>query len=305
MPYPFDPELVPAIPELPSQDLSDLPATRARRQAAAAARTVDLSGVTLHSVAVDGIDVHVYRPAGARGSLPAVLVIHGGGWVLGSLVELHPRAAELCRKLQAVIVAPAYRLAPEHPYPTPFEDCWATLTWLATHTSELGIDPTRIAVHGNSAGANLAAAVALRARDDGGPALRFQCLCSPVTDDRLQTASMRTFTDTPGANLGFLSGCWDRYLGPGVRGTDAVTAYAAPARAQDFSGLPPAYVNAMEFDPLRDEGIAYAGALLAAGVAAELHVFPGAFHGSYRIGGARVSQRELAEIVVVLRRALN
>jgi acetyl esterase/lipase len=306
MAYRFDPELVAAIPGLPSQDLSNLPAARAERQANAAARPVDTRGVSVRELHVtEPLTVRVYTPEAAVGPLAAVLLLHGGGWVLGSLVELHPRAVALCRELGAVIVAPEYRLAPEHPFPTPFEDCWATLNWLAANAAELGVDPARIAVHGNSAGANLSAAVALRARDEGGPTLRFQCLCSPVTDDRLATASMRTFTDTPGANLPFLTGCWDRYLGAGMRGTDAVSAYAAPARADDLSGLPPAYVNAMEFDPLRDEGIAYARALLAAGVATELHVFPGAFHGSYRIATAAVSRRELAEIVDVLRRALS
>ena len=299
MAYAFDPELVPGIAGLPSQDLDDLTGTRAQRQAIAAARPVDLAGVRMDRHGVAGVEVRIYTPDADRRERPAVLLLHGGGWMLGSLVELHGRAVNLCRELDAVVVTPEYRLAPEHPFPAGFDDCFATLRWLHASARSLGIDPDRVAVHGNSAGANLGAAVALRARDERGPRVRFQCLCSPVVDDRMRAPSMQRFIDTPGVNRSFIEACWAHYLAGAT-----ATPYAAPARADDLSGLPPAYVSAMEFDPLRDEAIAYAQAMLQAGVPVELHTFPGAFHGSYRIDAA-VSRRELGEVVEVLLRALR
>jgi acetyl esterase/lipase len=165
------------------------------------------------------------------------------------------------------------------------------------------VDPARIAVAGQSAGGGLAAATALLARDRGGPALRFQLLEIPELDDRLDTPSMRAFTDTPLWNRPNAEWSWRHYLGPDH--VAETSAYAAPARARDLAGLPPAYVSTMEFDPLRDEGITYALRLLQAGVQVELHSHPGTFHGSALIAGAEVSQRGAREVVEALRRALS
>ncbi|MFD1541774.1 alpha/beta hydrolase fold domain-containing protein, partial [Nonomuraea guangzhouensis] len=161
------------------------------------------------------------------------------------------------------------------------------------------IDPARIAVGGHSAGAGLAAAMALRARDEQGPPIRFQLLNQPELDDRQDTWSARNFTDTPWMTRDKLAATWRHYLG-----STPATQYAAPARATDLSGLPPAYIATAELDPLRDEGMGYAMRLLEAGVSVELHQWPGTFHGSQAILSAEVSQRQLAELTGALRRAL-
>jgi acetyl esterase/lipase len=212
---------------------------------------------------------------------------------------------EFARELGVVVVAVDYRLAPETPFPGPLEDVYAGLLWVAKHADELGIDPQRIAVHGVSAGGGLCAALSLLARDRGGPHIAFQFLAVPEVDDRLATVSMNAYVDTPVWNRPAAVLSWDSYLGAGVPGSDSVSPYAAPARATDLTGLPPAYVSVMQFDPLRDEGIAYALALLAAGVTTELHLFPGTFHGSAMAAHTEISQRELAEELAVLRKALG
>ncbi|BBJ46403.1 alpha/beta hydrolase [Streptomyces antimycoticus] len=312
MRYPLDPELTAALAIPPTVDLGDPAAARAEEaRRLAASPEPDTTGVTVHDVTVprpDGrshLTLRVYTPSGPRRPLPALYDIHGGGFVLGSIEATHARSIRLCRELGTVVVAVAYRLAPEHPYPAPLQDCYAGLAWLAAHAADLGIDATRIAVHGQSAGGGLAAAVALLARDRGGPAICFQYLGVPAVDDRLSSDSMRQFVDTPAWDRPSARLSWSCYLGTGIPGTDDVSPYAAPARATDLSDLPPAYITAMQFDPLRDEGIAYALALQAAGVSVELHLFPGTFHGSVGVPAAEVSRRELAEETAVLRRALR
>jgi acetyl esterase/lipase len=195
-------------------------------------------------------------------------------------------------------------LAPEHPFPAGLEDCYAALVWLHDQADALGVDPARVAINGGSAGGGLAAGLALLARDRGGPAICFQYLGIPELDDTLDTPSMQQFHDTPMWSRPQAVQSWQWYLGDAY-GTDDVSPYAAPARATDVAGLPPAYVSTMEFDPLRDEGINYALKLLAAGVSVELHSFPGTFHGSAMVTGAAVTQRDGAERFVVLRRALG
>jgi acetyl esterase/lipase len=194
-------------------------------------------------------------------------------------------------------------LAPEHPFPAGLEDCYVALVWLHENAKELGVDTTRVAVNGGSAGGGLAAGLALLARDRGGPAICFQYLGIPELDDRLDTPSMQRFTDTPMWARPSAEVSWKWYLGENHDGE--VSSYAAPARAVDLSGLPPAYVSTQEFDPLRDEGIIYALRLLQAGVSVELHSFPGTFHGSGIVTTAAVTRREQAEKFAVLRRALG
>jgi acetyl esterase len=306
VPYAFDPELAPVVPRLGKPDFTDIPATRRYEGPPPA---VDRTGVRVDDVHVPGpagapdVRLRLYHPDTTTAPA-AILTVHGGGFVTGSIDGSDARSAAFARDLGVLVVSVDYRLAPEHPYPAALEDCYAALTWLAAHADELSVDPGRIAIHGASAGGGLCAGLALLARDRGGPAIAFQYLGIPVTDDRMTTPSMTAFTDTPNWDRPSAALCWDAYLGAGVRGTPDVPVYAAPARAGDLTGLPPAYVSVMHFDPLRDEGIAYALALLAAGVPVELHLFPGTFHGSTRIPSA-VSRRETAEATEVLRAGLR
>ncbi|MET9671210.1 alpha/beta hydrolase [Streptomyces sp. NPDC006475] len=313
MPHRLDEELAAALPALLHVDLADIPAARkqtARRLYAAPLATDPV--ISVRNVRVPGpagqpdVPLRLFIPVEASARpLPVIYDIHGGGYVLGSADSVQGRDIRLCRQTGAVVVSVDYRLAPEHPYPAALEDCYAGLLWLSSHASEIGVDRARIAVYGQSAGAGLAAALTLLARDRGGPSLCFQYLGTPALDDRLNTPSMQRFTSTPGWYRSNAEQSWKSYLGLGLPGTDGVPPYAAPARATDLSRLPPAYITAMEFDPLRDEGIGYACALLHADVAVELHVFPGTFHGSVGVNTAEVSRRELAEETAVLTRALR
>jgi acetyl esterase len=310
MTYAIDPELAAVLPMLPVSDLDDLPTARKGfADLIAAMPQPDASGVLVEDRRIPGpagapdVPIRIYRPE--RPVAPAAVYdVHGGGFILGDLEIDHARNLVLAQELGVVVVSVDYRLAPETPFPGPLEDVYAGLVWTAEHAAELGVDPQRIAIHGNSAGGGLSAGLALLARDRGGPHIAFQYLGVPEVDDRLSTPSMTAFTDTPIWNRPNAVISWDAYLGRGVPGTDGVSPYAAPARATDLAGLPPAYVSVMHFDPLRDEGIAYALAMLAAGVTVELHLFPGTFHGSGLAEHAAVSRREKAEAVAVLRRAL-
>ncbi len=296
----MDPELEAFIPFFPQVDLTD--PVRARKdlaEVAAAVPAADTTGLEIEDRTVPAdpdVAVRVYRPQRAQG---AIVWLHGGGWVMGDLDTEHPAASRLSADSNAVVVSAGYRRAPEHPFPAALDDAYAVLTWTARHAAELGIDPERIAVGGHSAGGGLAAAAALRARDQRGPAICFQLLNQPALDDRQQTWSQRNFTDTPWMNRNKIGTTWRHYLGSAL-----ATPYAAPARATDLSGLPSAYIATAEFDPLRDEDIDYAVRLLQAGVAVELHQWPGTFHGSQAIMSAGVSQRQIAELFAALRRAL-
>ncbi|HEX4434618.1 MAG TPA: alpha/beta hydrolase, partial [Acidimicrobiales bacterium] len=252
------------------------------------------------------VAVRVYRPAqpAAHTLVPGVVMIHGGGFVIGSVDAEHAGGALIAMDTGAVLVSVEYRLAPEHPYPAAVHDCYAALTYLHAEAGALGVDPARVALIGASAGGGLAAATALLARDRGGPPVCFQLLQIPELDDRLQTPSMQAFVDTPMWSRPLAEQSWQAYLGPRY-GTADVPAYAAPARATDLSGLPPAYISTAENDPLRDEGITYAQRLLQAGVSVELHQFPGTFHGSALVTTAAISKRAQRESSLVLRQALG
>jgi acetyl esterase len=296
----MDPELEAFIPLFPPADLTDPAAERKHLAALAAALPApDTTGMEVEDRTVPAdpaVAVRIYRPQLARG---AIVWLHGGGFVMGDLDTEHPWAARLADGTGAVVVSVGYRRAPEDRFPAALDDAYAALAWTAEHAAELGIDPGRIAVGGHSAGAGLAAAVALRARDQQGPPVRFQLLNQPELDDRQQTWSARQFTDTPWMTRDKLAASWRHYLG-----STPASPYAAPARAADLSGLPPAYIATAEFDPLRDEAIGYGLRLLQAGVPVELHQWPGTFHGSQAILSAEISQRQLAELVAALRRAL-
>jgi acetyl esterase len=215
------------------------------------------------------IVVRLYRPsqsgdATQRRPLPLHLFFHGGGWCSGSIDERDPRCCAIAAGAPCVVASVGYRLAPEHRYPTAPEDCYAALCWLVDNASELQIDPERLSVGGESAGANLAAVVCLMARDRSGPAVRYQWLDVPATDLTLSQPSMRS--TPPGYLLDYDSmlASRDRYLPDPER--QAVEAYASPLHADDLSGLPPAMILTCACDPLRDEGRAYAARLVAAGV---------------------------------------
>jgi acetyl esterase/lipase len=313
MDHAIDPELLPILDLLPATTNDDLEAARAMLGDLLAPLTagVDLTGVLVtdhHAPAPDGgaeVLVRLYRPEGGPPATgrPALLDIHGGGFIMGSIEMEHGFCAATVRQLGVAVATVEYRLAPEHPFPAGLEDCFAALKWLHDSAGELGIDPGRIGVGGQSAGGGLAAATALLARDRGGPPLCFQFLGIPELDHRLETASMQAFTDTPMWSRPQAILSWQRYLGADHTGD--VSPYASPATAPDLTGLPPAYVTTMEFDPLRDEGILYALRLLEAGVQVELHSFPGTFHGSGLVTSAAVSRRANDEMVVALRRGLR
>ncbi|WP_235987458.1 alpha/beta hydrolase [Halosaccharopolyspora lacisalsi] len=205
----------------------------------------------------------------------AVVYLHGGGVIVGSIDDSAFRIAEYVRSTGVAVLAVEYRLAPEHPHPTPVEDCFAGLSWLVEHASELGADSARVAVMGESAGGGLAAGVALLARERG-VALARQILVHPMLDDRT-TAPDPELVPFGVWNYDMNFTGWNALLGDAV-GTDAVPPSAAPARASELSGLAPAYIEVGELDIFRDEDMEYARRLAAAGVSVEFHVHPGCPH---------------------------
>ena len=296
----LDRELQPFVDSFPRDDLTDVAtARRTLADLAATAPPLDTAGMHIadHTVPAEpDVPVRIYRTRQAQG---AIVWLHGGGFVMGDLQTEHPWALRIADASDAVVVSVGYRLAPEHPFPAALDDAYAVTCWIAAHADELGIDPARIAVGGHAAGAGLAAAVALRTRDRQGPSIRFQLLSQPELDDRQLTWSARNFVDTPFMTRDKATTSWRHYL----RSTPA-TAYAAPARAENLSGLPAAYITTAEFDPNRDEAIDYGQRLLQAGVSVELHQWPGTFHGSQAILSADVSRRQTAELCDALRRGL-
>lgn len=223
-----------------------------------------------------GVKVRVYRPKGTTGPLPCVYAIHGGGYVMGSYDMEDLRFDTWCRSLGIAGVSVEYRLAPEHPYPAPLDDCYAGLRWVFENAGDLRVDASRTGICGTSAGGGLAAGLALLCRDRGEMEPAFQMLIYPMLDDRQVTPS--SSWDVPiwsPVNNRF---GWRSYLGA-LHGTEGIPGYAAPARAQDLSGLPPTSVWVGTADGFCDEDIAYAQRLNQAGVQTELHVYPGAPHG--------------------------
>ena len=240
---------------------------------------------------IDGPDVRlvVYRPAAPEGKLPVVLSIHGGAFCFGRPEDFETVDAALALNVGAVVVAVDYRLAPEHPFPAAIDDCWAALLWIVANANDLGVDDGRLAVTGASSGGALAAGLCLMTRDRGGPAIAYQALFIPCIDDRLATASIAQAVDNPGFNSTAAEGMWLHYLGEDLPRANT-SPYAAPARAASLAGLPPAFVFTGGLDPLRDEGLAYAMALLAAGVQAEVHNVPGMYHGAPELDSSALAR---------------
>ncbi|MDA2810136.1 alpha/beta hydrolase [Nocardiopsis sp. RSe5-2] len=292
-PVPFDPEIVGPLREAraatpPLETLADVPAFRAAQGAFDAmvsdevlrrdgAFDVEERTVPGPASAPD-VRLLVCRPTSASGPVPALYYTHGGGMVVGDHRLGMPEVLSWAEEVGFAVVSVDYRLAPEHPHPAPVEDGYAGLLWTAENASELGIDPERIAVGGGSAGGGLAAALALLARDRKGPSLFGQMLLCPMLDDRNDSLSMRQMDglgmwDRPANDVG-----WAALLGE-ARGGPDVSPYAAPMRAEDLSGLPPAFLDVGSAEGFRDEVAAYASRLWAAGGRAELHVWEGGFHG--------------------------
>lgn len=249
-------------------------------------------------------DVHVriYTPAEATGVLlPGILYIHGGGMIIGDLDGEHLRAEMLCELTNTVVVSTDYRKAPEHAYPAQVHDCYAALTWMADHVDDLDIDPHRIAVYGGSAGGNLAIATTMMARDRGGPAIAFLMAPYPMIDDRNELPSTHEITEIGIWDRGGNLEAWEWFLG----GAPA-DAYAAPARAEDLTGMPPTFIDVGELDLFRDEDIAFVQRLIQAGVPTEFHIYPGAYHASEVFAPqADLSQRIWASRLSALTRALH
>lgn len=229
-----------------------------------------------------------YRPEGG-GSLPVLVYYFGGGWSLGTLDTSDGVCRMLANAAGCITIAVGYRLAPEHKFPAAVQDCYAGAAWAAAHADDLGADTTRLAIAGDSSGGNLAAAVALLARDRGGPAIAHQLLVYPNTDCRAQTPSMREMNDEYFFNPASVRWYWGMYLAAPEDGADPL---ASPLRAGDLSGLPAATVITAEYDPLRDEAEAYAARLQAAGVPAEVIRYDGMMHGFFTMTGVLDTARE-------------
>jgi acetyl esterase/lipase len=317
-PPPFDPELgaaLPAITEMiPAALTADLiPALRAGGPLGAPTDD-DLrreGKFTLEERTVPGLDgdpdisLLILRPTAATGTLGCVYFTHGGGMIIGDNRTGVLEALDWAEEFGLVVVSVEYRLAPETPHPGPINDCYAGLTWTADHADELGYEPGRLIVAGGSAGGGLAAALALMARDKGGPALAGQMLIYPMLDDRNDTYSSRQMAgrgiwDSTANDTG-----WTALLGS-ARGGPDVSPYAAPARETDLSNLPPAFIDVGSAETFRDEDVAYANRIWQAGGRAELHVWPGAFHGfDATVPQAGISQEARAARVRWLHRLLD
>lgn len=295
-------------------NLRDIPGTRATLEQMAEALKDQLpviEGVTTEDRQAPGpegapdVAVRIYQPAHRPVRLPALLWIHGGGYVLGSVAGDDLLTKHFATTAECVVVSVEYRLAPEHPFPAPVEDCYAALKWLAAHADELGVDKSRIAIGGASAGGGLAAGLALLARDRAEVDVAFQLLVYPMIDDRNVAQASETVPDTLlWSRENNLIG-WRSYLGR-EPGGDGVSPYAAASRATDLTGLPPAYIPVGELDLFLNENIEYARRLLEANVPTELHVYRGAFHGFDAFGpAADVAQRFIADRDHVLKRALH
>jgi acetyl esterase/lipase len=245
---------------------------------------------TDHIVSTDPeLIVRTHRPTERVGASPAILSMHGGGFVIGNRSIDDSRLEHLCTEHGMVGVSVEYRLSPETTYPGPLEDCYAALRWTFDNADDLGIDTTRLGVGGTSAGGGLAAGLALLARDRDELSLRFQLLDCPMIDDRQSTPSRRRAGVMMWSHEANGFG-WRKYLGE-LYGTDDVPAHAAPFRATDLSGLPPAYVSVGALDGFVDEDVAYATRLIGAGVPTELHVYPAAPHGFQLFSGTALADR--------------
>ena len=250
------------------------------------------------------VPVVLLRPVQTSGPLPVLFHIHGGGLVLGGPLDDLPAALDLAARTGCAVATVDYRLAPEHPYPTPLLDCYGALVGLHEAARDWNLDPTRMIVSGVSAGGGLAAAVALWARERDGPDLLGQLLVCPMLDDRNTSFSAQQMRGVGTWDLTANTTAWQAYLGDAAGGPD-VPVHAAPGRAEDLRGLPPAYVDVASVETFRDECVAYAGRIWQCGGVAELHVWPGGNHAfDFLAPWAPLSQDARAARLAWLRRLL-
>ncbi len=308
-----DPELAPALQTFPPFVLSDdiIVAVRQGFNEMTKANPLGASAAAAAEAATakapDGYEVPIFihKPkAEAAGKRAGLLFIHGGGYIFGDAFMSGPSCRAQADAADLVIVAVDYRLAPENPHPTPVEDCYAALQWLFDNADALGVDRDRIGIAGESAGGGLSAALALLARDRGNLKLAYQQLIYPMIDDRTCTrtdipAHLGQFVWTRESNIYG----WKSLLGQAPGGA-GVSPYAAAARAEDLSGLPPAFIYVGALDLFLDENLDYARRLLAAGVPTELHVYDGAYHGFEVAVDSGVAQRAFRDRIDALRRGL-
>ena len=270
-----------------------------RTRTAALGPFPDVAAVVDHRVAVSGgeITVRAYSPDGP-GPHPALVYYHGGGWVIGDLYTHDGLCRSITNAARCAVLSVDYRLAPESKYPVAVEDSYAALLWIVSNAERLGIDRRRMAVGGDSAGGNLATVMALMARDRTGPRLALQVLIYPVTDHDLDTRSYRENATGYILTREGMRWFWNHYLASEAQGREP---YASPLRAASLVGLPPALVITAEYDPLCDEGEAYAARLRDAGVPVTLTRYPGMFHGFVRLTNvldkARTALDEIASSV--------
>ncbi len=265
--------------------------------AAAGGEPPELGGVTDAELPGPAgvLPIRVYTPVGT-GPFPIVAFFHGGGFTIGSIESHDPVCRQLCAQVNAVVVSVDYRLAPEHPFPAAVDDAFAATVWIAEHASELGGDAARLAVAGDSAGGNLAAVVCLMARDAGGPAIAFQTLIYPTVDARGGYPSIEENRDGPFLSADTMRWFYEQYHPTPGRESEW---QASPILAPDLSGLPPALILTAEFDPLRDEGEAYAEALRAAGNTVTVTRYDGMTHMFFQlwgvIDGAKTAMTDTAD----------
>lgn len=308
MPHAYDDDLAPWVDAFPAYDFSDLPALRVMQERINDNMEPYNSPVPLNvaEAAVPGepgVRVRIYTPVHRGGPLPAMVYFHPGGYIMGSIDMTDHVNRRMAAEANIIVITVAYRLAPEHPFPAALHDGHRALLWAHDSADELGIDQSRLALGGDSAGGGLAAGLALYNRDNSGPALCFLYLGAPPLDDRLVTPSM-DYDDTPIWSRSDAEYSWDCYLGPGKRGTPDVSPYAAPMRAKDLSGLPRTFLYCYHFDPVRDEGIDFAQRLLHANVPTDLVVYGGTFHASPLVPAAS-STRIFSANMAALHRGMH
>ncbi|WP_342563818.1 alpha/beta hydrolase [Paenibacillus sp. FSL R7-0345] len=303
------PELLEILNKAPKIDLNEDIVSIRKMEPPAADRSPEVKITTRNIQGPESeLLLRIYEPADRNGTiLPAVYWMHGGGYILGSPEGDDGFCEYMVNECQCVVISVDYRLAPEHPFPAAIEDCYAGLQWVFAHAEECQIDLSRIAIAGASAGGGLTAALSLLARDRGGLQIAFQMPLYPMLDDRNETSSSYEINEEnmPKAwNRESNLKAWELYLGPDAA---AVTSpYAAPGRAEDLTGLPPAYTFIGQLDPFRDETITYVARLAQAGVSVEFHLYPGCFHGFDAIfNDTEVSRQARSGCIEVLRKAFK
>jgi acetyl esterase len=309
---PLDAQMKRVLDQLAAMKLAPFhqmtPEAARAQMASRAAKPEPVPSVTAADRAIPGpggaIPIRMYTPED-EGPFGALVYFHGGGWVLGNVEMTDLPCRMLVRESGCVVVSVDYRLAPEHKFPAAPEDCYAAVKWLAENASAVNCDRSRIAVGGTSAGANLAAVTALMARDRGGPKVAFQLLIYPATRRELDTDSHREFAND---NYYILSRAemewfWNHYL---ASPADAANPYACPERASTLKGLPPAFTITAEFDPLRDEGEAYAGRLREDGVPSLLKRYEGVTHGFFGMPGqVDIAKQAISDAASALREKIG